>query len=451
MKISLFFLSLLICFGAWSQVPENELPYLFIPEVTIPPEFSEFEKQQINKIVMKGSAKQTQYQVIIGNPTNNKKFKWALYKINVRVTKGPNGIEVVAELKDVRKEKLINTIKENYIEGLEFYRRLEDIINRLFIPPEKAAPEEKTKIKKKINAELQTQVIPESVLANINFRERIMDLKTDVNVAVVKAGLSKDKVPLEVPSGNDINNLKKVPAPIAPSETDSGLIAQNEALVVLPPRGGLPLDMGHSVRTGYYSVSTNSRDNALDTDSQPKYILIDYEYARSWAHGSKFYHHLNGRYGKTLNKEEKEFAPYMGWAVMEGYFIEPLKWMPKIGVEMDTISFKNLPAVGKGLVIANNNIFWLNLASANNITLFRIPFRLQFIYGVPFRLKSAYEGLDQNPKLSGSKMNVTFAVLDVYKKFHLEINYFKSSLVATSIRIIEFDTQGVGINAFYNF
>ena len=405
---------------------------------------------------MKGSAKQTQYQVIIGNPTNNKKFKWALYKINVTITKDPVGVTVVAELKDVRKEKLINKIKENSIEGLEFYRRLEDIINRLFIPPEKPAPEEKTKIKKKINSELQPQVVPESVLANINFRERIMDLKTDVNVAVSKAvskagSSNKDKIPHESPSGNDLNTGKKVSALVAPEKTDDELIAQNEAIVVVPPKGALPLDLGHSIRTGHYSVNTNSRDNALDTDSNPKYLLIDYEYARSWAHGSKFYHHLNGRYGKTLNREEKEFGPYMGWAIMEGYFVEPINWMPKLGIEMDTISFKNLPAVGQGLIIANNNIFWFNIASVNNFTLFRVPFRIQFIYGQPFRIKSAYQGLDQNPDLTGSKMNVTFAVLEVYKKFHLEINYFKSSLVATSIRIIEFDTQGVGINAFYNF
>ncbi|MBA2403130.1 MAG: hypothetical protein H0V66_00040, partial [Bdellovibrionales bacterium] len=324
-----------------------------------------------------------------------------------------------------------------------------DIINRLFIAPEKFLGSEPKEKPKKIKTESQTQVVPESTIANINFRDRIMSLKTDVNAAVAKANSSgKDKV---VAESSDNSQTNKKPAAAKAENAEGELALNNGPLALPPPKKSLPIDIGHSVRVGYYTVDTNSEDNLLNTDSHPKYLLMDYEYARGWSNTSKLYHHINVRYGKALNKEEKEFAPYTGGSLMEGYFVESLKWMPKTGIEIDTISFKNLPRIGKGLKVANNRIFWMNLASANNFELFSQTFRLTLTYSRPFKIISGYNGLDENPDLSGSKMNLTFAALDLYKKFHLEINYFKSTLEAKAIRTIVFDTQGVGLNAYYNF
>lgn len=424
---------------------------MFIPPVALPKELSEFEKQQINKIVIKGSTKQTTYQVMIGIPDVSKKFKWPLFQINVAVTRIGNDFNVVAELKDARKSKTVNIIKESEIPYIEFYRRLEDIINRLFLPPEKFGSSEEKPRPPKIKAEILPQPVPEAKVANLNFRERIMDLKSNVNEAVAKAGaIKKEKKPADAAKDNSGETKNKKADPTKENSSEGDLLAANEGKPATPA-APLPLDVGHSMRVGYYNVNTNSKDNLLDTDSHPKYLLIDYEYASSWVHGSKVYHHLNGRYGKTLNKEEKEFAPYIGGSIMEGYFFDRFGWMPKAGLEMDTISFKNLPEIGKGLKVANNRIFWFTIASVNSIKIFSRGFRFSLGYSKPFKIMSDYKGLDQDPALEGSKINLTFAVLEVFRKYHFEVNYFQSQLEAKSDRTILFDTQGVGFNAFYNF
>ena len=53
---------------ATTEPETEELPYLFIPPVEVPQALSEFEKQQVNKILIRGTTKQTSYQVIIGTP-----------------------------------------------------------------------------------------------------------------------------------------------------------------------------------------------------------------------------------------------------------------------------------------------------------------------------------------------------------------------------------------------
>lgn len=425
---------------------------MFIPPVDIPADFTEFEKQQINKLVVKGSTKQSVYQVMIGTPQISKRFKWAIHKINVKVTNTPDGFQIIAELRDARKNILINSITESQFPQIELYRRLEDIINRLFLPVEKVLESEVKPKPPKLKAEPQ-KTIQESKVATINFRERIMSLKTDVNEAVVKAGAVKaEKKKTDALKLNDpeIPN-KKTNATNTQANTEENLKLVNEAALVPKIDIKPPLDVGHSIRIGYYNMNTNSQDNLLNTDSHPKYLLLDYEYALNWPHKSKVYHHANVRYGKTLNKEEKEFAPYIGGSILEGYFFESLGWMPKAGIEIDTISFKNLPIPREGLKVANNRIFWFNVTSVNSFKLFSRDFRFSLGYGIPLKIMSDYSGLDENPKATGSKFNLTLAILNIYNKFHLEVNYFKSEIEATSDRVTTFDTQGAGLNAFYNF
>jgi hypothetical protein len=443
---------ILFHFGAIAETSQEELPYLFIPPVDIPEDFTEFEKQQINKLVVKGSTKQSVYQVMIGTPQISKRFKWAIHKINVKVSNTPDGFQIVAELRDARKNILINSITESQFPQLELYRRLEDIINRLFLPVEKDLELEVKSKPPKLKAEPQ-KTIQESKVATINFRERIMSLKTDVNDAVVKAGAVKaEKKKTDALKLNDPETTnKKTNSANAQTNAEENLRLGNEAALAPKPEIKPPLDIGHSIRVGYYNVNTNSQDNLLNTDSHPKYLLLDYEYALNWPPKSKVFHHVNVRYGKTLNKEEKEFAPYIGGSILEGYFFESLRWMPKAGIEIDTISFKNLPIPREGLKIANNRIFWFNVTSVNSFSLFSRDFRFALGYGIPLKIMSDYSGLDENPKATGSKINLTLAVLNLYKKFHLEVNYFKSEIEATSDRVTTFDTQGAGLNAFYNF
>ena len=450
MNKCLFIFFLLIQFGAWAETSQDEIPYLFIPPVIAPKEFSDFEKQQINKLVVKGSARQTTYQVMIGKPDVTKRFKWQLHQINVSVLKEGDDFVILAQLKDARKEVIINSIQEDHIPELELYRKIEEIIDRLFLPVEKNL--DSAIRPKPVRAKSETIVqINEAARANINFRERIMSLKTDVNTAVSKASAIHEKKVLDPPKEDqDLNIVKKTSENKTNTDASLQMGSGNEVLPI-KPKAPLPLDIGHSLRAGYYSFNTNSKDNLVDTDSHPKYLLIDYEYARSWFHQSHFYHHVNLRYGKTLNKEEKEFAPYTGAALYEGYFFESLGWLPKLGLEMDTISFKNLPQIGQGLKLANNQIFWFNVSSVNSLKLFSRDFRFSLGYSKPFMIKSSYNGLDNNPALAGSKINLTFAMLNLYKKIHLELNYFKSELTANSPRVIKFNTTGVGFNAFINF
>ena len=405
----------------------------------------------VHKIIVRACTKQTIYQLLIGKTEFDKKLKWDLHRLNVMIHLENEEFLVTAELKDGRKEKVYNKIQEGHILRLDFYRRLEEILNQLFIIPQTDKISE-TKIKPpKASSSQLFQIPPESETASVNFRERVMNLQNGVQNAVELAKAEKEK-PKQLPTtGQNPTEINQTETAKAAPEN---LTKNNEAVelpIPFPPKASLPLDIGHAVRVGHYQVNTNSKDNLLNTDSHPRYLLVDYEYARNIAFQSKFYHHLNARYGKTLNKEEKEFAPYMGAAYYMGYFVQRFSWMPKLGLEMDTISFKNLPVIGKGLQIANNRIVWGQIASVNNFEFSWIKFRLSLAYNIPLKISSGYKGLDQNPRLSGSKYNITFAVLNVFRNFHLELNYFKSALTATSDRVIFFDTQGAGINGFYIF
>ncbi len=451
MKSTLLVLLFILSSFVVAQTQTEDLPYLFIAPIESPQSFSDIEKQTIHKIIVRACTKQTLYQLLIGRTEFDKKLKWDLHRLNVQIRSKNEEYEITAELKDGRKEKIYNHIQEGHILRLDLYRRLEEILNQLFnLPTTEKLSESRPKPPKTQSAQL-FQLPPESETASVNFRERIMNLQSGVQNAFELAKAEKEK-PKQLPSSGTNNSESKT------SETNkanSESISKGDEAVDLPipfpPKSSLPLDIGHAMRVGYYQVNTNSKDNALNTDSHPKYLLVDYEYARNLSHQSKFYHHINLRYGKTLNKQEKEFAPYTGGAYYMGYFVQRFSWMPKLGLEMDTISFKNLPVIGRGLQIANNRILWAQIASVNNFELSWLKFRISLAYNIPLMLSSGYKGLDQNPHLSGSKYNVTFAVLNVFRNFHLEINYFKSALTATSVREIYFDTQGAGINAFYIF
>lgn len=439
---------------AISQVSDSELPYLIIPPLQLPDRFGEFEKQQVSKIVLKGCAKQKGYQVIIGDPPSHKKTKWQIYKITLEVVFNDSKKEfgVVASLVDARKNKVFNSITEGEIQELEFFRKLEIIIDRLFLPPvnytENIASTQSEKPSRP-KPDPVVPVVPEAQEANINFRERIMDLKQDINAAIAKVSKANAEAKKN-DSGKDGNNEPKKKPNNAVAEASNLEKELQMDPQPKPPKPEPPLDIGNSIRVGYYSFTTNSQ-HLVETDSRPKYLMVDYEYARPWKKDSNFYHHANLRFGKNQNKEEKEFGSYLGMGLWEGYHVTRYNWMPKLGLEVDTISFKNLPEVGKGLKIANNQIFWFTISSVNNFKMFNRGFRFSVSYGVPLGVMSSYEPL-KDAKLSGSKINFTIAALNVFHKFHLELNYFSSSLNApTPVKPLTFSTTGVGLNAFYNF
>ena len=433
----------------------SELPYLIIPPHELPERFKEFEKQQIQKVVLKGCAKQRGYQVIIGDPPSHKKTRWLMYRVDLDVkwNESLREFRVHASLVDARNNKVFNSITEVKIPELEFYRRLEVIIDRLFLPPviDIESPPLEIDVKEVITRKKAEIIpaVPESQTANLNFRERIMDMKKEVNFAVANANrVNREGKKLD--PGKDADSKKKNPPKTIKAEAaemvNNPLNVDPSKLKKPPP----PIDVGHSIRVGYYTFTTNS-DHLVNTTSNPKYLLVDYEYARPWKRDSDFYHHINLRYGKNLNKEVKEFSPYTGFGFWEGYNFSNLSWMPKLGLEMDTISFSNLPINGEGLKLANNQIFWATVSSVNNFSIRKKPFRFSLSYGKPLKVITNYEALD-GKSLTGSKINITFAALNIYRKFHLEVNYFTSSLAAdTPIEGLTFDTTGVGFNAFYNF
>src|SRR2546426_7174 len=92
--------------------------------------------------------------------------------------------------------------------------------------------------KEKIKAEVLPPPVPEAQAANINFRERIMDLKNNVNEAVAKAGALKKEQKKADAAKEDQDAKDKKAAPGKEGNGDGNL----QLAGLLPPaKPPLPL------------------------------------------------------------------------------------------------------------------------------------------------------------------------------------------------------------------
>jgi hypothetical protein len=129
--------------------PEFEKTILVINPFTSTVVLSEFDKTQINKIMLKASSRQQTYQIALGELGEAKKSKHKIHHMQLDLIKNEEDFHSIkALLIDEKNKKVINKITEEKVTRLDLLRMVEDVLLRLFgaVPPE---PEKDKEGKKK--------------------------------------------------------------------------------------------------------------------------------------------------------------------------------------------------------------------------------------------------------------------------------------------------------------
>ena len=149
-------LSLLIPVLGWGQEdeyrdPELEKTILVINPFSSTVTLSDFEKTQINKIILKASSRQQTYQIALGELGEAKKSKHKIHHVQLDLVKDVgDSHSVKALLIDEKNKKVLNRILEEKVSRLDLLRIIEDVLLRLFgavIPEAKEEKEGKKKPK----------------------------------------------------------------------------------------------------------------------------------------------------------------------------------------------------------------------------------------------------------------------------------------------------------------
>lgn len=155
MKWILLLLLLLPLFS-WSQEdedkdPELEKTILVLNPFTSTVALSDFEKTQVNKIILKATSRQQTYQIALGELGEAKKSKHKIHHVQLDLIKNEeDSHSIKALLIDEKNKKVLNKITEEKVPRLDLLRRIEDVLLKLFgavLPEPKKDDEGKKKPK----------------------------------------------------------------------------------------------------------------------------------------------------------------------------------------------------------------------------------------------------------------------------------------------------------------
>src|SRR5690606_18963477 len=119
------------------QEEEEQKTIMVIKALVLPKSFTELEKNQSNKIVLKAVAKNRNYQMMIGDYDQSLKVKYPIQIIEVKVAE-PKSREfnLLIRLFDEKSKKLLNKVQVQDISKISFFRELESGMEKIFIIPE---------------------------------------------------------------------------------------------------------------------------------------------------------------------------------------------------------------------------------------------------------------------------------------------------------------------------
>ena len=168
----LFILLLCSNFSIAQIDEEEESVSLIIENPKIPQLFSENEKNQSGKIILKACTKVKGYQIIIGEFDPVKKAKFQVHVVEVEVVQdAKSNFTMTAKLFDEKSKKLINKVSFENVEKISYFRELERLMNELFLPVdlEKEKESKKNQNLKKVSDARGGAPIAEAETSNINF------------------------------------------------------------------------------------------------------------------------------------------------------------------------------------------------------------------------------------------------------------------------------------------
>ena len=432
---------------------EEESVSLIIENPKIPQNFSENEKNQSGKIILKACTKVKGYQIIIGEFDPVKKAKFQVHVVEVEVLQDEkSNFTMTAKLFDEKSKKLINKVSFENVEKISYFRELERLMNELFLSVdlEKEKEAKKNQNLKKVSEARGGAPVAEAQTSNINFRERIMALKSGVD-ASVKELAQVTEVNKDLDKGADAEGKTQESKPSIAAKTDG--LQEDLEFDKLPPKNPSFQNPKPVQKFGliYKDFSTNSKDGIIDLDTRIRYLGIAYNYQRPFKFGSDLFWHFNGEIARIQSKTEQSFAPYLHAAGLFGHYFRRQVFFLRGGLDIETLNFTNLPVIGGGLQACNVRMINGLLGAQLGGHLLKKPIVLGIDYTKPFYPWSDNSQV-KNSKVQGQGLKASFMIYELMVKFHLRVDYYLSNydFTASSTNLIT-KTQGFGINVNYVF
>lgn len=457
MKLFIFLIFLISSLPfSWAQ--EDDRIILAIETLKLPASFGELEKNQADKIVLKSVTKVKDYQLMIGTLDQTLKVKHSIHYVSVIVIESPKDVfSINARLFDERVKKLIKKIVVEKVEKNSFFRELEKAMNELFFPTEPPGKPLEVKETKRPPKKPKNLTAPdENDAANIAFKQRIMNLKIDIDKKIVK--IIEEKEQAEQEAKTKKKNLPS-PPPKAAVVSETPFTEEPEPVTEFPPVNPIQkLGLFYQRLTTNYAgapfdddFDSGVNDKQLEVNTSLTYTGLSYLYQRPIKSNTDHYIQGEVDLAKSMRKTENEVSPYIRLASNYGYFLRDWNFFPHTGLEIDTQSFIVLTRVGEGLSTANNQILNLRFGGKVSTRYFNQLLSFSLLYSLPIYLRSDNE-IMKEAKVTGNKLNFSFLAIGLYKRINLQADYFLSKYTySNSLTDLTTDSSGWSINVNYLF
>jgi hypothetical protein len=318
------------------------------------------------------------------------------------------------------------------VDKISFFRELERVVNELFLPVEFAVGQPKKSQSKTYDKKARLKALAAEAASEIKFRDRIINLKGEVEEKITQIKENIKQVKTENVSNAKEENKKQVT-----SSTFNR--AQPEVAIDMPDikkKRDFVFETSHTV--GVFMIQT-----------QTNYTDLIIEYMREIKNGRPYFYKGLLRIGKVMNATAVEFAPYVNFNGGLGYLWgKNNKMLSFAGIEIDSLNFSNIVKVGKNLIPANNRIGSLRLSHE---VIIAPSFKVGAYFSKAFFVSSDNLWV-KDSKISGNKYGTQICFSDVFKRINIEAEIFISSYnYKADVFDLNTSTKGFGFNAHFIF
>jgi hypothetical protein len=456
-------LVIFLCFSMFfnlsfaQDMAEEDLVSLVIESPKIPKEFNETERNQTGKIILKATTKVRGYQIILGDFDPAKKTKFQVHVVDMEAIPDTRGsYTLTARLFDEKSKKLINKVSYPFIEKNSYFRELERLMNELFLPVDiEKLKEPKADENKKKAPQVKLPVPPsDAEVADLNFKERIMSLKSGVDSKMKEISEKKSDADKKDSKDSEVAPIKALA--VATSNASETVMAPEKPPMKHPSFNNMaPI---HKAGLLYISTTTNSKNVVndfgnkieIDIDTSIKYAGLVYSYQRPIKQGYDHFWQSDISVAQVRSNAVVEFSPYVHANTAYGYLWRRTGLFIRGGLDADTFSFATLPVEGEGVKASNIRLVNYLVGAHWAGELFSQP----LIVGADYT--KAFYALSDNSDVKASDVEGTYirfntTIAELYFNLNLKFEYYIADYDFSKERTLTTSTQGFGIHVNYVF
>lgn len=439
------------------DIAEEDLVSLVIESPKIPKEFNETERNQTGKIILKATTKVRGYQIILGDFDPSKKTKFQVHVVDMEATPDAKGsYTLTARLFDEKSKKLINKVSYQFVEKISYFRELERLMNELFLSVDlEKIREPKTEENKKKVPQVKLAIPPtDAEVADLNFKQRIMSLKSGVDTKIKEIAEKKNEADKKDSKDNTIVPVATV-AQAASSVTEGALVPQKPPMKHPSFDNKKPI---HKAGITYFTIKTNSLSEVndsgnaveIDIDTTITYAGLAYSYQRPIKSGYDHFWQSDVNFSQVRSNAEVEFSPYIHLNTAYGYLWRRTGLFVRGGLDVDTYSFALLPEKGEGVKATNVRLINYLIGAHWAGDLFTQPIIIGVDYTKVFNAISDSTNV-KGSDVQGSYIRFNTTIADLYFNLNLKFEYYIADYDFSKERTLTTSTQGFGIHVNYVF